>query len=276
MRAEAELLAAARDAIRAHLPIRSPGVGIILGSGLGGLAARVEDAARIAYRDIPGFAEPRVTGHRGELLHGTLGGVEVLALAGRYHVYEGHSAAEAAFPIRVLHALGVPMLVVSNAAGGIRRTFVPGQLVAIEDHVNLAFRSPLIGPQVAGDERFPDMSAPYDPGLRQLLHRVAVAEGIALEDGVYGWLLGPAYETPAEVRMLERLGVDMVGMSTVPEVLVARAIGMRVVGITCVTNPAAGLSAAPVDHADVLEVTARAAAAFERLVVAFVRAAAAA
>jgi len=225
----------------------------------------------IAYGDIPGFAEARVPGHRGELLHGTLGGQEVLALAGRFHLYEGCGADTAAFPVRVMRALGASLLVVSNAAGGIRRTFAPGQLVAIEDHINLAFRNPLIGPVLEGDARFPDMSAPYDPQLRLLLHQVARAHGVPLEEGVYGWMTGPSYETLAEVRMLERLGVDMVGMSTVPEVIVARASGMRVLGITCVTNPAAGLSAEPIDHAHVIEVTARAAESFERLVIEFVR-----
>lgn len=231
----------------------------------------MEEVTAIAYRDIPGFAEARIPGHRGELLHGTLGGHEVLALAGRFHLYEGCGADEAAFPVRLLRALGASVLVVSNAAGGIRRTFAPGQLVAIEDHINLAFRNPLIGPAREGDVRFPDMSAPYDPELRRLLHEIARAQGLELEDGVYGWMTGPSYETLAEVRMLELLGIDVVGMSTVPEVIVARASGMRVLGITCVTNPAAGLSPVPIDHEHVIEVTARAAESFERLVIEFVR-----
>lgn len=265
------LLASAAAVVRQRVPLRTPTVGIVLGSGLGGLAARLADVTGVPFRDIPGFADPRVTGHRGVLLHGSLGGREVLALAGRFHFYEGYTAAETAFPIRVLHALGASMLVVSNAAGGIRRTFAAGQLVAIEDHINLAFRNPLIGPLEAGDSRFPDMSEPYDHKLRQILHDAARTLRISLEQGVYGWLTGPAYETPAEVRMLERLGVDMVGMSTVPEVLVARAAGMRVVGVSCIANPAAGLSSAPIAHEDVLDVTARAAESFERLIIEFVR-----
>jgi purine-nucleoside phosphorylase len=185
-------------------------------------------------------------------------------------VYEGHAAVDTAFPVRLVRALGATVLVVSNAAGGIRRTFAPGQLVAIEDHVNLGFRNPLVGPAIDGETRFPDMSEPYDRELRNALHRIALAQAIPLEDGVYGWLTGPSYETPAEVRMLARFGVDMVGMSKVPEVIAARAMGMRVVGISCVTNPAAGLSATPIDHREVLEQTARAAGSFERLVEAFI------
>lgn len=265
------LLGSAAALVRQRFPLRAPSVGIVLGSGLGGLAGQLEDVRSVSFRELPGFVDPRVPGHPGLLLHGTLGGREVLALAGRFHFYEGYSAAETAFPIRVLRALGASLLVVSNAAGGIRRSFAAGQLVAIEDHINLTFRNPLIGPVVAGDSRFPDMSEPYDHELRQTLHDSARALRISLDDGVYGWLTGPAYETPAEVRVLERLGVDMVGMSTVPEVLVARAAGMRVVGISCIANPAAGLSGAPIAHADVIDVTARAAHSFERLIIEFVR-----
>lgn len=269
-RADTSPLDAAEQLVRSRTPLRSPVAGIVLGSGLGGLSRRMKDVSAIPYRDIPGFADPAVSGHRGELVHGTLGGREVVALAGRFHVYEGHTASDAAFPVRVLHALGARVLIVSNAAGGVRRTFAPGQLVVIEDHVNLAFLNPLVGPVVDGDTRFPDMSDPYDRELRRTVHEIARAQNVVLEDGVYGWLTGPSYETPAEVRMLERFGVDMVGMSTVPEVIVARALGMRVLGISCVTNAAAGLSSTPIDHQHVLEATAGAASAFERLVEAFV------
>jgi purine-nucleoside phosphorylase len=268
--AGSEALHGAQEVVRLRAPVRAPVAGIVLGSGLGGLAQRLTGITTIPYGDIPGFAEPQVAGHQGALLHGTLGGREVLALAGRFHVYEGHAAVDTAFPVRLVRALGATVLVVSNAAGGIRRTFAPGQLVAIEDHVNLGFRNPLVGPAVDGATRFPDMSEPYDRELRNAVHRIALAQAIPLEDGVYGWLTGPSYETPAEVRMLERFGVDMVGMSTVPEVIAARAMGMRVVGISCVTNPAAGLSATPIDHREVLEQTARAAGSFERLVEAFI------
>ncbi|MCC6770100.1 MAG: purine-nucleoside phosphorylase [Gemmatimonadaceae bacterium] len=263
-------LAEAAAFLRTRLPVQAPVAAIVLGSGLGGLAARISGATRVAYRDIPGFAEPRVEGHAGELLHGTLGGREVLALAGRFHMYEGHAAAHSAFPVRVVHALGARTLILSNAAGGIRRTFAPGQLMVIADHLNLMFRNPLIGQVQPGDERFPDMSSPYDPDLRQRLHAIARGLGIRLEDGVYAGLLGPSYETPAEVRMLERLGADAAGMSTVPEVMVARAMGMRCAAVSCITNPGAGLSPEPIHHADVIEVTRRAAADFERLIEALV------
>ncbi len=267
----AETLASAQRVLRARLPVQSPVAAIVLGSGLGGLASRIEGATRVPYRDIPGFAEPRVEGHAGELLHGTLGGREVLALAGRFHMYEGHEAEHSAFPIRVVHALGARTLILSNAAGGIRRTFSPGQLMIVADHINLMFRNPLLGRVVAGDDRFPDMSDPYDPGLIRQLHACARTLGIRLEEGVYCGLLGPTYETPAEVRMLERLGADAVGMSTVPEVVVGRAMGMRCAAVSCITNPAAGTSPHPINHQEVIEVTRAAASDFERLVTALVQ-----
>ena len=259
-------LADALALVRSRLPIQSPAAAIVLGSGLGGLAGRIANATRVSYRDIPGFAEPTVEGHAGELLHGTLGGREVLALAGRFHMYEGHNVAHATFPVRVVHALGARTLILSNAAGGIRRTFGAGQLMVIADHLNLMFRNPLIGGVVPGDVRFPDMSDPYDPALRRQLHTIANELGIRLEEGVYAGLLGPSYETTAEVRMLERLGADAAGMSTVPEVIVARAMGMRCVAVSCITNPGAGLSPEPIDHADVIAVTKVAARDFERLI----------
>ncbi len=262
----AEAAARAAAAVRARLGDFEPVAAIVLGSGLGGLAERLHAPVVIPYREIPGFPSSTVVGHAGQLLAGTLGGRRVLALAGRFHMYEGHSAALAAFPARVMHALGAPLLIVSNAAGGIRPTFGAGTLMLIDDHVNFMFRNPLAGPQEAGDDRFPDMSTPYDPDLRALARSVAQTHDIALEEGVYAGLLGPSYETRAEVRMLAELGVDAVGMSTVPEVLVARALRMRVLGISCITNPAAGLSDAPITHAEVIETTARAAARFETLI----------
>ena len=257
---------AAADAIRHRLGRRQPTVAIILGSGLGGLASKVDDAVRIPFAEIPGFPAATVAGHAGVLIAGTLAGREVLALSGRFHMYEGHAAALAAFPTRVLHALGARVLVVSNAAGGIRRTFVPGDLMLIRDHINFMFRNPLLGPVGAGEPRFPDMSAPYDRALCDLARDVARAEEIALDEGVYCGLLGPTYETPAEVRMLGFLGADAVGMSTVPEVIVANALGMRALGISCITNLACGLSMTPITHAEVIETTAQAAVKFERLV----------
>jgi purine-nucleoside phosphorylase len=248
-----------------------PVAAIVLGSGLGELADRIENASRVRYADIPGFHATNIVGHKGELIRGTLGGREILALAGRFHMYEGHTARAAAFPVRVVHALGAKVLFVSNAAGGIRRTFKPGDLMVIEDHLNLMFQNPLIGALEPSDTRFPDMSAPYAPRLVQLLHEVGRASGVPLTSGVYAGLLGPTYETPAEVRMLERLGADAVGMSTVPETIVAAALGMEVAGVSLITNQAAGISATPLAHADVVEVGAKAGGRFAALVAEFVK-----
>ena len=260
----------AADAVREPLGVRAPVAAIVLGSGLGALADRLGNATRVPYGEIPGFHAPGVEGHRGELMRGTLGGREVLLLAGRFHIYEGHSARAAAFPVRVVHALGARTLFVSNAAGGVRRTFRPGDLMLIADHLNLMFRNPLIGPLEQGDTRFPDMSAPWSLRLAAILGEAARSLGIPLQRGVYAGLLGPSYETPAEVRMLESMGADAVGMSTVPEVIVAAALGMEAAGISCITNHAAGIMAAPLDHKDVVEVGARAADAFCALVERFV------
>jgi purine-nucleoside phosphorylase len=262
--------ALAADAIRAHLGDTKPVAGIILGSGLGGLAARIADPVAVPFADVPGFPSATVVGHAGKLIGGTLAGRPVVALAGRFHMYEGHDAALAGFPVRVLHALGARVLFVSNAAGGVRRTFRAGDLMLIRDHLNLMFRNPLAGALEPGDERFPDMSAPYDDELAQQLREHASALGIALQEGVYGGLLGPAYETPSEVRMLDTLGADAVGMSTVPEVIVARAVGMRVAGISCITNLACGISPHPLSHAEVIETTTLVASRFESLVERFV------
>ena len=203
----------AADAIRTRTNVQ-PRVAIVLGSGLGGIAEAIERPTRIPYRDVPGFPGATVVGHAGELIAGTLGGVPVIALSGRFHLYEGHDAALAALPVRVLHALGATMLVVSNAAGGVRETLTAGTLMLITDHVNFMFRNPLLGPLEEGDVRFPDMSEPYDRELRVLAQRVALEQGVALAEGVYVGLLGPSYETRAEVKMLARLGADAVGMST--------------------------------------------------------------
>jgi len=264
---------AAADSVRASLALRDkPVAAIILGSGLGGLSADIVDARRIQFRDIPGFPAATVHGHAGQLISGTLAGRPVLALAGRFHLYEGHSARLAGFSVRVLHALGAQTLFVSNAAGGVNRTFAAGDLMSIADHINLMWRNPLEGPLEDGDERFPDMSGPYDATLRETLREVALAATIPLREGVYAGLLGPSYETPAEVRMLERIGADAVGMSTVPEVIVARAIGMRVVGVSCITNLASGLSLTPLSHDEVIDTTTRVAKRFQALVTDFVAA----
>jgi purine-nucleoside phosphorylase len=269
----AEAAQRAAAAVRARLQPggeSAPAAALILGSGLGTLASELEGARRVPFADVPGFPGTTVAGHAGALIAGRLGGRPILALAGRFHLYEGHEPALAAFPVRVLHALGATVLFVSNAAGGVRRTFAPGTLMRIADHINLTWRHPLIGPTGTGEARFPDFSAPYDAELGARMDAAARAEGIPLEVGVYGGLTGPSYETPAEVRMLDWLGVDAVGMSTVPEVIVARALGMRVAGVSCISNRASGLSPAPLDHADVLAVTARIAERFRALVRAWV------
>ena len=248
-----------------------PVCAIVLGSGLGGLADRIDNPIRIPFHDIPSFPGATVAGHAGQLISGQLAGRQVLALAGRLHMYEGHDPALAGFPVRLLHALGANVYFASNAAGGVRRTFKAGDLMVIADHINLMFRNPLAGPVEPGDERFPDMSEPYDPELRALLHECGRAAGAPLHDGVYCGLLGPTYETPAEVRMLERLGADAVGMSTVPEVIVARALGMRVAAVSCITNQAAGISSSLLNHGEVLDAGRAVAQRFEDLVVGFVK-----
>ena len=266
-RAAAEAAAAIRRKVgEGELPV----VGIVLGSGLGGLVRRFEDARAVPFADVPGFPPATVVGHAGRVIVGRLAGRPVVALAGRFHMYEGHSASLAGFPVRVLHALGARTLFVSNAAGGIRATFTPGDLMIITDHLNLMFRNPLVGALEPGDTRFPDMSEPYDRALAAVLRREATKLGFPLREGVYGGLLGPTYETPAEVRMLAALGVDAVGMSTVPEVIVARAIDMRVAGVSCITNFASGTTPNPLSHAEVLETTALVASRFESLVERFV------
>jgi len=245
---------AAADAVARRIAPRKPKVAIVLGSGLGFLADRVEGAVRISYADIPGFPEPGVAGHKGELVAGNLGGVSVLVQAGRFHLYEGHDAITAGLPVRVFARLGIDILVVTNASGGIRPGFGAGTLMLLSDHINLMFRNPLIGPLIEGEERFPDMTEAYDAGFRKLAKEAAAKLQVPLEEGVYAALLGPSYETPAEVRMLRDLGADAVGMSTVPEVIVARARGMKCLGFSIVTNPAAGLSGANLSHQEVLDV----------------------
>lgn len=262
----AEQARQAAAVVRSRLGSSKPETAIVLGSGLGGLAEEIDTVARIPFAEIPGFPTATVVGHAGALIAGTLAGKFVLALAGRFHMYEGHDARLAAFPVRVFHALGASTLLVSNAAGGVNRHWQPGDLMLIRDHINLTFRNPLLGAVEPGDTRFPDMSEPYDPWLAELARQVAREQGIVLREGVYASLLGPTYETAAEVRMLGVLGADAVGMSTVPEVIVARAIGMRVLGVSCITNLASGLSNSAITHAEVLETTAGAAERFKGLV----------
>ena len=264
---KAEIKAAA--AIRKRAPAKQPKVAIILGSGLGGLSKSIADAVRIPFGDIPGFPNTTIAGHEGAVIVGSLGGREVVALSGRFHMYEGHPAALAAFPVRVFHALGALELFVSNAAGGISPKLAVGDLMMISDHLNLMGANPLVGEAQEGETRFPDMTDAYNPGLRWLLRTTAEKLGITLREGIYAGLLGPSYETPSEVKMLRLLGADAVGMSTVPEVIVARALGMRVAGVSCITNAAAGVTGSALSHAEVLETTNRVSASFESLVTEF-------
>ena len=246
-------VAEATKAVAERLGQLKPRVAIVLGSGLGFLADEVVSPIHIPYSQIPSFPEPGVAGHKGELVAGTLEGVPVIVQAGRFHLYEGHPAEVAGLPTRVFAELGVEILIVTNAAGGVRRTFPGGTLMLIADHINLMWRNPLMGQPQPGEQRFPIMHEPYDGELRKLARAVARDAGIRLEEGVYAGLLGPSYETPSEVRMLEKLGADAVGMSTVPEVLVARSRGIRCLGFSSITNPGAGITAQPLSHEEVLE-----------------------
>lgn len=238
--------------------IAKPEIGLILGSGLGVLAEQMEDAIRIPYGEIPNFPVSTVEGHAGEMLIGTVAGRTVLLMNGRFHLYEGYDASTVAFPVRVMKALGVHTLVVTNAAGGINTSFEPGDLMLIDDHINFTFRNPLIGPNE--DEigpRFPDMSEAYSSRLREIALQAAKEQGVDLVRGVYIGLLGPSYETPAEIRMMRTLGADAVGMSTVNEVVVARHAGIEVLGISCISNMAAGILPQPLSHQEVVETAER-------------------
>ncbi len=232
-------------------PVRAP-IGIVLGSGLGALADQIEQPRRVAYSALPHLAASTVIGHAGQLVVGRWHGREVVVLAGRVHRYEGHDFEQVALPVRLLAALGIDTLIVTNAAGAAHTGLQPGELMLIADHLNLQGGNPLIG---VNDERigprFPDMTQAYDLALQNLALQVAAQRGIALQHGVYCALSGPAYETPAEIRMLARLGADAVGMSTVPEVIAARHMGVRVLGISCITNLGAGLGQGTLDHAHV-------------------------
>jgi purine-nucleoside phosphorylase len=243
-----------------------PRVGVILGSGLGGLADELEERVEIPYTEIPGWPSSTAVGHAGTLVLGLLDDVPVAAMRGRAHLYEGISADRVVFPVRVLGRLGIRSLVVTNAAGGINTSFRPGLLVLISDHVNLQGTSPLVGPN---DEslgpRFPDMSDAYDPDFRASAREAAARLGIELGEGVYAAWLGPQFETPAEIRFMRTAGGDLAGMSTVQEVIAARHLGIRVLGISVVTNTAAGVLAEKIDHEAVLEVSAAAAGSLTAL-----------
>jgi purine-nucleoside phosphorylase len=258
------------QAIRGRAPGLSPRVGIILGSGLGEFADGFEDKVVLPYAELPHFPHSSVPGHAGRLVLGRLAGVPVVAMQGRVHAYEGYSPAQVAFPARVLCALGIQALVVTNAAGTVNQGFAPGNLMAITDQLNLSGWNPLTGPN---DDRlgprFPDMSTAFSPALLQLLRASAKRTGVDLKEGVYSMLSGPTYETPAEIRMLRILGADAVGMSTVPEVIAAAHMGVPVAGVSCITNLAAGIGDKPLSHAEVAEVANRVKDIFGRLLADF-------
>jgi purine-nucleoside phosphorylase len=243
-----------------------PQVGLILGSGLGGYADKLATARHIDYAEIPHFPRSQVPGHKGRLVLGERAGVRCAAMQGRVHMYEGHSAATVAFPARVLIALGAKIVIITNAAGGLDPSWPPGTLMLIRDHLDLLRDHALRGPN---DDRlgprFPDMTRAYAPELRALAKEAAISAGVQLEDGVYVAMPGPTYETPAEIQMLRRLGADATGMSTVPEVVVARHMGARVIGISCITNHAAGITGHVLSHEEVTETAARVRSKFESL-----------
>jgi purine-nucleoside phosphorylase len=264
------LLDALERAVRERTGLR-PQVGLVLGSGLGSLAGAVEQEAAIEFAELPGWPPATAPGHAGRLLFGRLSGVPVVVLQGRFHLYEGHSAGFVAQPVLLMGRLGARAVVLTNAAGGVNPSFGAGTLMAISDHINMTGRSPLTGPNAPEiGTRFPDMTAVWDAGLRAGLHATATAEGVPLSDGVYACLSGPSYETSAEVRMLARLGADAVGMSTALEAVAARWAGLRVCGVSLVTNPAAGLSGAGLSHAEVLAAAESAGPALSRILARFV------
>lgn len=250
---EFERAEAAARFISAKTKLR-PQIALVLGSGLGAFADEFAGATKIAYAKIPYFPQSTAIGHAGQLVIGNVGKITVAGMQGRVHLYEGYSAKDVAFPIRVFARMGVKAVILTNAAGGIKREFTQGRLVIISDHINLQSANPLIGPN---DDRFgvrfPDMTAAYDRRFREIAREEGNRIGIPLDDGVYAALPGPSYETPAEIRYLRTIGADLVGMSTVPEVIAARHSGIRVLGISCVTNAASGILDQPLDHKEVLE-----------------------
>ena len=241
-------------------------IGVILGSGLGDYAEALEDAVKLPYSEIPGFPRSTVAGHAGMWCCGTLYGKRVVMMQGRFHYYEGYGMKDVTLPVRVMQKIGVKTLIVTNAAGGVNLGYHPGKLMVIGDIFSMTAQNPLIGPNLdAFGPRFPDMSCAFDKELRALAHECANEQGFALREGVYAQMTGPMYETPAEIRMLRTLGADAVGMSTVPEVIVARHGGMRVLGISCITNMAAGILDQPLNHAEVTETANRVKGQFRNL-----------
>ncbi len=250
-------IAQAAEALRAR-GVTGADVAIVLGSGLGAFADAIPGALRVPYAEIPHWPAATVVGHAGVLVHGAVGGKRIIALAGRAHFYEGHPLTDVTFAMRVMGALGVPVVLLTNAAGGINTRFATGALMLIDDHINLLGSNPLIGPhEPAFGARFPDMTEIYSKRLRALATEAAAAAGIPLEHGIYVAVHGPSYETPAEIRAFRTLGADAVGMSTAPEAIVAKQMGLEVLGISCISNPAAGVVDAPLQHDDVMAVTTR-------------------
>ena len=241
-------------------------IGVILGRGLGDYAEALEDAVKLPYSEIPGFPRSTVAGHAGMWCCGTLYGKRVVMMQGRFHYYEGYGMKDVTLPVRVMQKIGVKTLIVTNAAGGVNLGYHPGELMVIGDIFSMTAQNPLIGPNLdAFGPRFPDMSCAFDKELRALAHECANEQGFVLREGVYAQMTGPTYETPAEIRMLRTLGADAVGMSTVPEVIVARHGGMRVLGISCITNMAAGILDQPLNHAEVTETANRVKGQFRNL-----------
>ncbi len=267
--AETDSLDAAVAAVRQHTDA-VPEIVLILGSGLGALADEAEAATPIPTEDVPGYPRSTVAGHAGRLVFGTLEGRSVLVVQGRVHLYEGHAPSALGFPVRLAHALGAERLLVTNAAGGIDPTMGTGTLMFITDHLNLAFASPMSGPLRPGEPRWPDLAAPYTPAWLDRAEALALGRGIPTRRGVYLWTSGPSYETPAEIRFFRTIGADAVGMSTVPEVIQAAALGMPVLGISAITNAAAGLNAEPLNHDEVMAVGRQVQARFAALVRAIV------
>ncbi|TKH41865.1 purine-nucleoside phosphorylase [Paenibacillus terrae] len=260
----------AADYIRAKSGIR-PEIGLILGSGLGILADLIQDGISIPYQDIPHFPVSTVEGHEGELLLGTIEGRAVVMMKGRFHMYEGYGPQLTAFPVRVMKQLGIQSLLVTNAAGGVNTSYEAGDLMVISDHLNLTGQNPLIGPNDAAlGVRFPDMSEAYSRRLREIAKQTATQQGFSLQEGVYAGLLGPNYETPAEIVMLRTLGADAVGMSTVSEVIVARHAGIEVLGFSCITNMAAGILDQPLSHGEVMDTAEKVREKFLNLVLAII------
>jgi len=241
-------------------------IGVVLGSGLGDYVEALSDARMVPYAEIPGFPRSTVPGHAGELWAGTLHGKRVLMMRGRFHSYEGHPLEDVVLPIRVMARLGIGTLILTNAAGAVNTAFAPGDLMLISDFINFSGKNPLTGPNIdALGPRFPDMSRAYDKRLRAIAGEAAAESGIALREGVYAWFNGPTYETPAEIRMARVMGADAVGMSTVPETIAAVHAGMKVLGISCLTNMAAGILDAPLSHAEVTETAERVRGTFRAL-----------